>query len=207
VQVCPVGIDIRDGLQYECIACGLCIDACNNVMDKLELPRGLIRYDTAINQEKRQAHSSGPGFWEHILRPRTYYYVAIMALVSSIMMYSLLTRSPLELHVLHDRNPLFVKLSDGSIRNGYDIRILNKTHEDRYYRLSLTGLEKASIQMQGAGKINPSNLRVFADSIGHFRLFVTANKQDEKRHPLTFRIEDNATQELDEVESVFVSKK
>ncbi len=123
------------------------------------------------------------------------------------MLYSLLNRAPLELHILHDRNPLFVKLSDGSIRNGYDIKILNKTHEDRHYALSLTGLEGARIQMKGAGDIDPKNLRVFADSVGHFRLFLSADKRAEKRHAITFDLIEKETQARDEVESVFISRK
>ncbi len=206
VQVCPVGIDIRDGLQYECIACGLCVDACNGVMDKLELPHGLIRYDTTINQEARDSGKPELGFWAHLLRPRTYYYTVIMVLVGGIMLYSLLTRSPVELHVLHDRNPLFVKLSDGSIRNGYDIRILNKTHEDRQYRLSLTGLNNAMMDVRGAGQLDTSRLPVFADSVGHFRLFVTADGLTNQRHEITFQVQELTTNITDEVPSVFISQ-
>lgn len=205
VQVCPMGIDIREGLQYECIACGLCIDACNGVMDKLELPQGLIRYDTTTNQEARDAGKPVASIRDHIMRPRTFYYAAIMALVGGIMLYSLATRSVLDLHVLHDRNPLFVKLSDGSIRNGYDIRILNKTHEDRTYALRLEGIEAKEIFAQGAGEIDIKNLPVFADSVGHFRLFVIADKQSENRREVEFVITDNANQNADEKESIFVS--
>ncbi|MCI5050220.1 MAG: cytochrome c oxidase accessory protein CcoG [Rickettsiales bacterium] len=207
VQVCPMGIDIREGLQYECIACGLCIDACNGVMEKINLPTGLIRYDTTTNQEARDAGKDVPSMWGHIMRLRTFYYTAIMALVGGIMLYSLLTRSPLELHVLHDRNPLFVRLSAGSIRNGYDIRILNKTHEDRFYRLSLSGLSDASMKMQGAGVIEADHLPVFADSVGHFRLFVTADKQPQSRHKVIFTLEELETNRTDQLESVFVSTK
>ncbi|MEM7197692.1 MAG: cytochrome c oxidase accessory protein CcoG, partial [Pseudomonadota bacterium] len=140
VQVCPVGIDIRDGLQMECIACGLCIDACDNIMGKLELPHGLVRYDTMRNQENRLKNLTDR---VRILRPRTFYYAAIIAIAGVIMLVGLLTRSPLELHVLHDRNPLFVKLSDGQIRNGYDIKILNKTHQDKSFSLRVEGLADA----------------------------------------------------------------
>ncbi|MBN66380.1 MAG: cytochrome c oxidase accessory protein CcoG [Rickettsiales bacterium] len=207
VQVCPTGIDIRDGLQYECIACGLCVDACNGVMDKIGLERGLIRYDTTTNQEARDAGKPVAGMWSHILRLRTFYYVAIMALVGGIMLYSLLTRSPVELHVLHDRNPLFVKLADGSIRNGYEIKILNKTHEDKTYHLSIDGIEGASLQVKGAGQLSPESLPVFADSVGHFRVFVFADKQASNRADLTFELNDLATDASDSLESVFVSGK
>ena len=207
VQVCPVGIDIREGLQYECIACGLCIDACNGVMDKVGLERGLIRYDTTTNQEAREAGKKEDTAWQHIMRPRTFYYTAIMTIVGGIMLYSLLNRAPLELHVLHDRNPLYVKLSDGSIRNGYDIRVLNKTHEDHHYALSISGLPGAQMDIQGAGQLDPNNLRVFADSVGHFRVFVKADAQVETRYPLNFHVKQISGPANDELESVFVSRK
>jgi cytochrome c oxidase accessory protein FixG len=205
VQVCPMGIDIRDGLQMECIACGLCIDACNNIMDKLELPRGLVRYDTTRNQEFRiQGH---PENHSHLLRPRTLYYVAILCIATGVMLYSLLNRSPFELHVLHDRNPLFVKLSDGKIRNGYDIKILNKTHEDKHYRLIFSGIDDAGMKVQGAGKLTPDNLPVFADSVGHFRVFVSAERQLEIRKEVEFLLQDNETQITTYKESIFMSGK
>ena len=155
VQVCPTGIDIREGLQMECIACGMCVDACNNVMDKLNLPRGLIRYDTVRHQQTRIQKETSPSIPLHLLRPRTLCYAAILCAIGGIMLYGLLTRSPLELHILHDRNPLFVRLSDGSIRNGYDIKILNKTHQDNIYKLTLSGLEHATMKIQGANHLSP----------------------------------------------------
>ena len=202
VQVCPVGIDIRDGLQMECIACGMCVDACNTIMDKLGLSRGLVRYDTTRNQENR---AQGQAEHYRILRPRTFYYAAILCVVGSVMLYSLLTRSPLELHVLHDRNPLFVTLSDGSIRNGYDIKVLNKTHEDARYSLTLSGLEGAEIKLQGAENLEPDNLSVFADSVGHFRVFVMAKKPQDARNTITFSLQNVETGVIEAQESIFVS--
>lgn len=204
VQVCPVGIDIRDGLQMECISCGMCVDACDNIMDKIGLPRGLVRYDTANNQERR---AKGDPEYSNIFRMRTLYYVSIIFITFGIMLYSLINRSPLELHVLHDRNPLFVKLSDGSIRNGYEIKILNKTHEDRLYKLNIEGLNDSKIKVQGAGELTANSLPVFADSIGHFRVFVVASKQKENRRNIVFSLEDLITKEVQENESIFVSGK
>jgi cytochrome c oxidase accessory protein FixG len=202
VQVCPTGIDIREGLQMECIACGLCVDACDDIMDKLSLPRGLIRYDTTHNQEAREA---GIKERSHLLRPRTAYYSFIIAIVGAAMLYGLMSRAPVELHVLHDRNPLFVKLSDGRFRNGYDIKILNKTHEDKTYSLHLEGLEGAEIRVQGAGNIDAAALPVFADSVGHFRVFVTADKPADVRTKVDFRIEQVGGENADHYEGVFMS--
>lgn len=204
VQVCPMGIDIREGLQMECIACGLCVDACNDIMEKIGLPKGLVRYDTQHNQEMRD---QGKTMETHFLRPRTLWYVAIIAVVGSVMLYGLLTRSPLELHVLHDRNPLFVRLSDGDIRNGYDIKILNKTHNDKNYSLWVSGLDRADYRIQGAGILSMGYLPVFADSVGHYKLFITAEKQEIDRKEITFTLIDKDTEYRDTYESIFISGK
>lgn len=204
VQVCPMGIDIRNGLQMECIACGLCVDACNGVMEKVGLPKGLIRYDSTHNLELEKEHKPTKFlFW----RPRTIYYMAILTVVGSLMMYGLLTRAPLELHVLQNRNPLFVKLSDGSIRNGYTIKILNKTHEDRRYTLTLEGMEGMTFEILGAEPIDPYNIPVFADSVGHFRVQTISSAPQKARSEITFTLKDNDTNETDSVKSVFISGK
>lgn len=202
VQVCPMGIDIRDGLQMECIACGLCVDACNDVMTKMDLPKGLIRYDTVHNQKQRAL-----GIHEKLvfLRPRTIWYTCIMALVGGVMLYSLLNRSPQELHVLHDRNPIFVTMSDGEIRNGYEIKILNKTHEDQTFALRLDGLENATVKVQGAGELQMEKLHVFADSVANYRVFVIAEKQAILRKDISFILINNENGEVSEQESIFVS--
>lgn len=202
VQVCPTGIDIRDGLQMECIACGLCVDACNNIMDKVDLPRGLIRYDT-INHMEAKVKGGKEQF--KFFRLRTLYYGCIMGLVGAVMLAALLTRSPLELHVLHDRNPLFVQLSSGEIRNGYVIKILNKTHDHRTYALTLNGLEDARIEVKAAGDINANNLYVPADSVGTYHIFVSADIKPDAPRDIVFTLGDDEL--LDEYESVFISRK
>jgi polyferredoxin len=115
VHVCPTGIDIRDGLQLECIGCGLCVDACNEMMDKVGFPRDLVRFDSVQNTQLR---ARGKEAKVRIFRPRTFYYMGIIALVGSIMLFGLLTRSVLEINILRDRQPLYVTLSDGDVRNG-----------------------------------------------------------------------------------------
>lgn len=185
VQVCPAGIDIRNGLQMECIACGLCVDACNEVMDKIDLPRGLIRYDSAQNlsvaAEQRKFK---------IVRPRTLYYVAILAVVGGLMVLGLTTRAPLEVNILHDRNPLFVTLSDGKVRNGYMIKILNKTHDDRVYTLEAPDFSDASIVIHGTGDAVLKDMPVFSDSVGEYRVFMSAMPHTDKRIPFKFIVKD-----------------
>jgi cytochrome c oxidase accessory protein FixG len=201
VAVCPMGIDIREGLQMECIACGLCVDACNDVMDKVGLPQGLIRYNTQSAKEKGIAAKL------QLLRPRTIWYSTILSIVSCMILYGLITRSPLELTVIHDRNPLFVQLSDGSIRNGYNISIANKTHRDQTYTIDIEDLDNFSLHVQGNSEIKTDDLKVFADSVGHFRIFLSAQKQGEPRRKITFKITENTTNLVNRKNTIFISKK
>ena len=193
VVVCPMGIDIREGLQMECIACGLCIDACDSVMEKIGLPKGLIRYDT----ESKKAFT--------LFRPRNYWYAGIISAVGLFMLYTLFTRADQELNVIHDRNPLFVKLSSGEIRNGYSISILNKSHEDKIYSLKIEGLEHAEVRVQGNTDIAADDLHVFADSVGHFRVFLMAQKPAKPRIEIHFEIAEHASKTRSETETIFVS--
>ncbi|MEL7212332.1 MAG: cytochrome c oxidase accessory protein CcoG [Pseudomonadota bacterium] len=149
VNVCPVGIDIRDGQQMECITCGLCIDACDDVMAKIGKPRGLVDY-FALKDEvlEREGHPPKP-VWKHILRPRTILYTALWAGVGIALVIALFVRPEIEMRVSPVRNPTFVTMSDGSIRNTYDIRLRNKHGDPRPFRLSLTSDAPLRIQLEG----------------------------------------------------------
>ncbi|HPD83717.1 MAG: cytochrome c oxidase accessory protein CcoG [Alphaproteobacteria bacterium] len=204
VQVCPVGIDIRDGLQMECIACGLCVDACNNIMDKIDLPRGLIRYDTA-NHMAAKVKGGKEKF--RFLRPRTFYYGFILAFVGCIMLYTLIARAPVELHILHDRNPVFVQLSSGEIRNGYTVKILNKTHDHKTYALRVEGLENAYIDVKSAGNVTADNMYVAADSVGSYHINVRADVTPAIVRDIKFIIKDTGSDISSSYDSIFVSKK
>ena len=125
VAVCPTGVDIRHGQEYGCITCGLCIDACDSVMDKINKPRGLIRYTSL---DEMRYNKPAMAFYK---RPRVIVYSSILVIALSILTYGLFNIAPVEFNVLHDRQPLFVQLSDGSIRNKYEIKLLNKTHKDQ----------------------------------------------------------------------------
>ncbi len=201
VQVCPMGIDIRDGLQMECIACGLCVDACDGVMDKVGLPQGLIRYDT---ENHMQAEIKGGDEKFKLIRPRTIYYTCVMALVGAVMLYALVSRSTLDITVLHDRNPVFVQLSSGEIRNGYVLKIQNKTHAHRTYELSVDGLDHASIDVKAAGDINRENLYVPADSVGSYHIYISAMIEPSAPRRITFSLKDNEVQ--DTYESMFITR-
>ncbi len=130
MHVCPTGVDIRGGPDLGCIQCGLCIDACDAVMKKIGRPPRLIAYDTDINIKRRE---QGLQPLYKIMRTRTVLYAAIIGIVGMVMSYAFATRMNDAISVLHDRNPLFVRLSDGSLRNAYTLRILNKSLEKKTF--------------------------------------------------------------------------
>lgn len=170
VAVCPMGIDIRDGMQLECIQCALCIDACDDVMDRVGRPRGLIAYDTLRNQERRK---TGEKPRLNLVRARTIVYAAALVIVSGIMLYALVNRTTLQISALRDRNPLFVTLSDGSIRNGYEIKIVNKEHAEHVFRVSIEGLEGAVLTRPVADQADPAMVVVGADRLKNAKFFVS----------------------------------
>ena len=130
VQVCPTGIDIREGLQIECIACAACIDACDTVMDKMGSPRGLIRYTTehALHHEPTR-----------LLRPRVLIYGGLLGALAIGFVVGIVLRSPVSLDVLRDRNSLYRLTDDGQVDNVYTLRILNKTEQEQVFRLEAQG--------------------------------------------------------------------
>jgi cytochrome c oxidase accessory protein FixG len=136
VQVCPTGIDIRNGLQYECIGCALCIDACNSVMDKMLYPRNLISYTSE--------HELAGGKM-HWLRPRIIGYVGMLGIMVSVFAYNIINRVPLELTVMRDRGDLYIQTGDGRIENIYTLHIVNMTDTQHRYALTVEGFKDVRI--------------------------------------------------------------
>ncbi|MCT4656641.1 MAG: cytochrome c oxidase accessory protein CcoG [Cohaesibacter sp.] len=205
VAVCPTGVDIRKGSQMGCIQCGLCIDACDNVMEKIGKPRGLIDYETDLNIQR---HLEGKESVFKVLRPRTIIYSALIALTCGLMLFAQLNRQLVELHVQHDRNPLYVALSDGSIRNGYTIRILNKTEEDREFVIALDQAPQGFVMRAvGAKSDDPLSFKVKIerDLTKEIRLAVRAPKgaQLAQSQPVSFRVTDPVSGEFDSVQDFF----
>jgi cytochrome c oxidase accessory protein FixG len=191
VAVCPTGIDIRDGAQMDCIQCGLCIDACDTVMEKIGRPKRLIGYDNDINIHRRQ---EGKPEVYRIIRPRTIIYCGMIAVVGAIMLYALLTRSLLDVNVLHDRNPVAVKLSDGSIRNAYTMRLLNKRGFDRVIAIDVDGPVGATVHVVGVDSVTQDRPMIVLgrDQTTELRVLVTApaESNSQKSVPVHFRITD-----------------
>jgi cytochrome c oxidase accessory protein FixG len=149
VNVCPMGIDIRDGQQLACITCALCIDACDDVMTKIGKPRGLIDYIALTDETRERAGEAPRPIWKHILRPRTILYTLLWAAVGIGLVFALFIRSDISVTVAPIRNPVYVTLSDGSIRNTYDVRLRNAMGEERPFRITLTGDDSLLLQLEG----------------------------------------------------------
>jgi len=172
VNVCPTGVDIRGGANLGCIQCGLCIDACDAIMAKIGRPTRLIAYDTEVNI-RRRAEGQSPVF--RLVRVRTLLYLGIISIAGGIMLYTLATRQTLGVSVLHDRNPIFVQMSDGGVRNGYTMRVLNKKPEPRELSLRVSGLSGAEVEVIG-GSSHPGEglaIDVGPDQTRELRVLVT----------------------------------
>jgi len=194
VNVCPTGVDIREGASLGCIQCGLCIDACDTVMAKIGRPPRLIAYDTDLNVKRRQAGEK-PVF--RLVRVRTLLYVAIITAIAALMVYTFATRNDEGLSVIHDRNPIFVRLSDGGVRNAYTVRILNKSLHPRLFMLTADGLADGFVEVVGdafAWSGYPV-VEVGGDQTREFRVLVTSYEHlpPAAAVPLTFHISETVT--------------
>ena len=153
VQVCPTGIDIRNGLQYECIGCSACIDGCDEVMDKVGYPRGLIRYSTENAVEKKWGARE---VVRHIFRPRIYLYTGILIVITLAAAWSIAVRMPLKVNVIRDRATLAREVEDERIENLYTLRLMNTDEQPHSYRVTAEGIESlmlvgdAEVELGGA---------------------------------------------------------
>ena len=159
VQVCPVGIDIRNGLQYECIGCGLCVDACDTVMDKMHYPKGLIRFST---QNGLANHWSQSQMLRRVFRPRVLIYTAVLAALCIAMLASLVTRTPLKVDVVRDRAALSRIVPGGKLENIYRLQIMNATEGPQRYRISARGLEGLEVASDAEVDIGSAESRWLA---------------------------------------------
>jgi cytochrome c oxidase accessory protein FixG len=202
VAVCPMGIDIRDGFQLECIGCGLCIDACDDVMGRIGRPLKLIAYDSERNQELLAAHEP-PAY--RLVRPRTLLYAAILGVVGAVMLTVLLMRSTVDVNILPDRNPLFVTMSDGSIRNGYGIRVMNKEHAEKAYSLAVEGGGGRLSVLGQDGYGDTVTLLAPADGVATYHVFLQLPREAVKGQlsDITFELKDTDSGRVEKFSSVF----
>ena len=175
VQVCPAGIDIRDGLQYQCISCALCIDACDSIMDKMGYERGLVRYTTE--------HALHGGV-THVLRLRTFVYAGLLLLITAGLLYSIMQRVPLEMDIIRDRNALFRDTGDGNIENIYTLKVINMDAKSHEFAVSVTGIE--GIELRGAETIKVDSGRVAEVPV---KVIVNPDHMTERSQEVMFHIE------------------
>ena len=204
VAVCPMGIDIRNGQQMECITCALCIDACDDVMEKLGRERGLIDYLALADAPREQAGKKPRPLWQHVLRPRTILYTFVWSAVGLAMVYALFVRPEIEMTVAPERNPTFVTLSDGSVRNTYELRLRNKHGEVRTFGLHVDGGSQLNLAVEGTPY---TAIDVPADETLRIRVYVTSPPQGRfaqaETSALRFWVEDLANGERAYKNSIF----
>nr|WP_208300166.1 cytochrome c oxidase accessory protein CcoG [Aquabacterium sp. A08] len=197
VQVCPTGIDIRKGLQYECIGCGACIDVCDDVMDKVGYPRGLIKYSTQNGMANGWTTAQ---MVRRGLRPRVLVYSGILLLISVAVGVSLFLRTPLKVDVIRDRGALARLVDQGRIENVYRLQVMNATEAPQTYRVSVDGLPGIALASDPTVAVLPTEVRSLA-----VRVQVPPGAAGSGSHPITFVVEsaDDAALRVTE-KSVFL---
>jgi len=190
VNVCPTGIDIRDGAQIGCITCGLCIDACDAVMVRLDRDPRLIGYATAIDSELARKGQPTVAPLKRLFRPRTIAYLAVWSGIGLGMLFALGNRERIDVAVLRDRNPVWVRLSDGAIRNSYTVKIRNMQDRPRRMEIAVSGLPGAVLWDEAHDRGSASKLDVTAeaDRVVKLRLFVAAAAQGPERDAFAFTV-------------------
>jgi cytochrome c oxidase accessory protein FixG len=196
VQVCPTGIDIREGLQYECIGCAACVDVCDTVMDKMNYPRGLIRFSTQAAMAKKWDRSQ---IVRRVLRPRVLVYGAILLILCIGLLWSLVVRTPLKVDVVRDRAALSRIVAGGKLENVYRLQIMNATEQPQRYRIAAAGLEGLVLASDAEVDVGPAESRWVA-----VRLQIPYGSTTPGSHPIEFSIGDAAGQSHLAEKSVFL---
>ncbi|MBK0400991.1 cytochrome c oxidase accessory protein CcoG [Limibaculum sp. M0105] len=203
VAVCPTGVDIRKGQQIGCITCALCIDACDDIMAKVGKPRGLIDYCTLKDEELERAGNPPVAAWRRAVRPRTIIYSVLWSAIGIVMVVALFMRSEIDLAVHPVRNPVYVTLSDGTIRNAYDIKVQNMQGDPHRFRLSVRSPEaNLGLALQGE---ESTVFDVAADEARRMRVFLDAVPTIPlpARVPVRFWVEDLETRERVHYDTTF----
>jgi cytochrome c oxidase accessory protein FixG len=182
VQVCPTGIDIRKGLQYECIGCAACIDGCDQVMDRMGYPKGLIRY---ASENALVGHLDAAAMWRRMLRPRTAIYTGLLAIIVAVVGTSLALRNPLKVDVIRDRGALAREASPGIIENVYRLQIMNTDEAPRVFTIVATGIPDVRV----AGVEFPIAVGAAGTRLVPLRVQVPADAESPGPHPIEFIVE------------------
>ena len=185
MQVCPTGIDIRNGLQYECIACAACVDSCNEVMGKMGYEKGLIRYTT---QNALAAKLGKRDIWHRVLRPRTLIYTSILGLIVFAAALSLTLRQPLKVDVIRDRG-MPREVDNGAIENVYKLQVMNTDEQRHRYVIEVDGMKGVSVASEPAFEMPAATTRAIP-----VRVQMQQGSEESGSHSLRFivRDQDNA---------------
>lgn len=207
VNVCPTGIDIRDGQQLECITCALCIDACDDIMTKIGKPRGLIDYLAVSDFEREKAGAAPRPLWKHVFRIRTMIYVSLWSAIGVGLLVALLIRTDIGLSVSPVRNPTFIAMSDGSVRNAYDVRLRNMKGDDLIFDISVEGAEGLDLKIEG---IEAAAVSATADETTKIRLYLTSPRDSAlslaESSPVRIVVESDETGSSTFADTVFNGK-
>ena len=196
VQVCPTGIDIRDGLQYECIGCGACADVCDTVMDKMGYPRGLVRYST---QNAIDNQWTPQQMWQRLMRPRIQIYTMILVAITVGLLVSLSLRTPFKVDVVRDRSTLSRITEYGTLENVYRLQIMNAAETVQTYRLSVKGLPSLKITTETEVMVDPAQARWIV-----LRADVPYGSVEAGSHKIMFEIQAQGTDAFVVEKSVFI---
>jgi cytochrome c oxidase accessory protein FixG len=207
VAVCPTGIDIREGPQIGCITCALCIDACDRVMAKTGRPRGLIDYATLEDCAIEKGGGKARPLLKTIFRPRTLAYSMIWSSVGLAMLFALGNRTRLDISAQHQRNPVYVQLSNGEIRNRYTVKLRNMQTRPRQMEVSLAGLQGAAMWREGASREDAArslSVTVPADALQKLAIFIVAPGADEDHEKFAFMVRSaDGEAETDSIQAIF----
>ena len=194
VAVCPTGIDIREGPQIGCITCALCIDACDKVMAQVDRPRGLIDYVTSEDAEREQAGKPATPVLKTLFRPRTIAYFMVWAGIGLALLFALGSRTRLDISAQHDRNPLFVRMSDGSVRNAYTVKLRNMESRPRSVTVTMDGAPDARMWLSDSSREKAARsftVDLTPDAVTKLRLFVVSPAGDGSRQEFALTVQGN----------------
>ncbi|MFO1261515.1 MAG: cytochrome c oxidase accessory protein CcoG [Sphingomonadaceae bacterium] len=195
VAVCPTGIDIREGPQIGCITCALCIDACDKVMSQIGRPRGLIDYVTFEDAEKEQAGKPTTPVLKTLFRPRTLAYFMLWGGIGLALLFALGNRTRLDISAQHDRNPLFVRMSDGAVRNAYTVKLRNMESRPRTVKVTMEGVPQAKIWVGDMGSRDSAGrsfeAKLDPDAVTKLRVFVVSPAGDGSRQDFSLVVQAN----------------
>lgn len=183
VQVCPTGIDIRNGLQYQCIGCGACADVCDTVMDKVNLPRGLVKYST---ENAMLNHWTKDQMVKRVLRPRVLVYTGILAAIVGVIFLTLVFRTPFKVDVVRDRGVMARIVGAGQIENVYRLQVMNASEKNLSFKISVDGLPGIKITSESALQVEAAQARTFPLSVQ-----VPPEAAQPGSHEIHFVIESN----------------